>query len=104
MDFAETVDVEHRAGIEAALIASGILTATVDGTGQLAAGTDDLLVTPRDRTVPTSLTTVLTVDPACPLPTDTVETILNRIGFGATDATTWISADGGWSNGAAPVH
>ena len=100
VDFVETIDAGRRAGIEAALIASGLLTAFVDSTGRLTAGTGHLLVTPRDLRVRTSLATVLTVDPASPLPADTVAGILSRIGFGDTEATTWVSADGSWSNGA----
>jgi uncharacterized protein (TIGR02680 family) len=100
VDFAETVDAGRRAGIEAALTASGLLTASVDITGRLTAATGHLLVTPRDPRVGTSLDTVLAVDPASPLPADAVGNVLGRIGFGDEEATTWVSADGSWSNGA----
>ena len=100
VDFVGAVDDGSRAGIEAALIASGLLTATVDDTGRLASETGHLVVTPKDLQVGTPLTAVLTVDPASPLPAETVESILSRIGFGDMEATTWISADGSWGNGA----
>ncbi|BCY13424.1 TIGR02680 family protein [Actinoplanes sp. L3-i22] len=100
VDFSGAIDDESRAGIEAALIASGLLTATVDGAGRLAAPAGHLLVTPHDPHVRTPLSAVLTVDPASPLPAEAVLSVLNRIGFGDDDATTWIRADGSWANGA----
>ena len=100
VDFVATVEPAQRAGIEAALLASGLLTATIDDAGRLRAETGQLILTPRDRGVRVPLTTVLTVDPASPLPADTVATIVSRISFGDTDATTWIDADGRWGNGA----
>ncbi len=100
VDFAEAVEPGHRAAVEAALIASGLLTATIDDSGRLVAETGHLVVTPRDRDVRTSLVTVLTVDPASPLPADRVTTVLSRIGFGDTEAVTWVGADGSWGNGA----
>ncbi len=100
VDFVETVDVGRRAAVEAALIASGLLTATIDDAGRLRAETGQLLLTPYDGSVRTSLATILTVDPASPLPAETVAGVLSRIGFDDTEATTWVSADGSWGNGA----
>ena len=100
VDFTATADAGLRAAVEAALIASGLLTATVDGTGRLTAATGQLLLAPHDRSVGRSLAAVLTVDPASPLAADVVAGILSRIGFGDREATTWVDADGSWGNGA----
>lgn len=100
VDFRETAGAELRAAVEAALIASGLLTATVDGTGRLTAATGQLLLTPHERTVGMSLATVLTVDPASPVEAGVVTGLLSRIGFGDREATTWVDADGSWGNGA----
>ncbi|MEJ3750581.1 TIGR02680 family protein [Actinomycetes bacterium KLBMP 9797] len=99
LDFVDSVDTRHRAGIEAALLASGLLTATVDRDGQLTAADGQLLVSPFGERVPQALSSVLTVDPASPLPAEVVRSLLDRIGLGDGPATTWIRTDGSWGNG-----
>ena len=98
LDFVELLGPADRAGIEAALLASGLLTATVDRSGQLTAATGQLLVSPAGDRVPAPLTAALTVDPASPLPADAVLAILERIGLDDRSAT-WVGRDGSWGNG-----
>src|SRR5439155_847524 len=83
LDFTEHVSVEHRAGIEAALLASGLLTATVDTDGSLTAADGQLLVSPVGEGAPASLTNVLTVDPASPLPKEPVTAVRQAARSGA---------------------
>ena len=99
LDFTEHVSVEHRAGIEAALLASGLLTATVDTDGSLTAADGQLLVSPVGEGAPASLTNVLTVDPASPLPKEPVTAVLQRIALDDRGAPIWIAHDGSWGNG-----
>ncbi len=99
VNFAEDLSAEHRAGVEAALLASGLLTATVDRDGQLTAATGQLLVSPAGERVPGPLSTVLTLDPASPLPAEPVLAVLDRIGLDENTAATWIGRDGSWGNG-----
>jgi hypothetical protein len=99
LDFAAQLSAEHRAGIEAALLASGLLTATVDQDGQLRTATGQLLISPAGERVRASLSAVLTVDPASPMPADTVLAILERIGLDDRSVITWISRGGDWGNG-----
>ncbi|NJC73016.1 TIGR02680 family protein [Planosporangium thailandense] len=99
LDFADHLGGEHRAGIEAALLASGLLTATVDGGGRLTAANGQLLVSPTGDPVPAPLSAVVTVDPASPVPADAVLAILDRIGLDDRTATTWIARDGSWCSG-----
>ncbi len=99
LDFAEDVSAEHRAGLEAALLASGLLTATVDTHGNLIAANGQLVVSPAGDRVPTPLSTVLTVDPVSPVPAEPVRAVLDRIALDDRTATTWISRDGSWGNG-----
>ncbi|WP_406045816.1 TIGR02680 family protein [Micromonospora sp. NBC_00898] len=100
LDFAEAADADLRAGLEAGLLASGLLTATVDSTGRLVATTGHLLLTPVRERVPVPLSTVLVVDPASPLPAAAVQAVLDRIGLDDPTVTTWIGGDGSWGNGA----
>jgi hypothetical protein len=99
LDFADDLNMEHQAGIEAALLASGLLTAAADSSGQLTAASGQLLVSPAGERVPAPLTTVLTVDPGSPLPADAVRGVLDRIGLDDRTVTTWVSRDGSWGNG-----
>ncbi len=99
LDFAEPVNAEHRAGIEAALLASGLLTAAVDRDGRLAAAGGQLLVSPVGERVPAPLSAVVMADPAGPLPAEAVLAVLERIGLDDRAVTTWVGRDGSWGNG-----
>jgi uncharacterized protein (TIGR02680 family) len=102
-DFAPDVPDEHRAGLEAALEAAGILDAWVTPDGNLVDG--DVTVVSGLSPVPgpscaSVLIPAIDADDARArvLTPDTVRAVLSAIGLGGTDGT-WVSADGRWANG-----
>ena len=102
-DFAPDVPEEHRAGLEAALEAAGILDAWVTPDGNLVDG--DVTVMSGLAPVPgPSCASVLVpaIDSDDPraglLPAETVRAVLSAIGLGGTEGTR-ISTDGRWANG-----
>ncbi|MEV3923148.1 TIGR02680 family protein [Actinomadura coerulea] len=103
VDFAETVPADHRAGLEAALEASGILDAWVTPDGALL-GTDDTFVLTGEAVQGPSCTLVLrpAIDRADPraaaLTADAVHAVLAGLGLGP-GARTWVAVDGRWANG-----
>ena len=103
-DFAPGVPEGHRAGLEAALEAAGILDAWLTGDGDLIAG-DVVLVSGSDPVTGPSCGTVLvpavnTSDPqAAALPEAAVRAALSAIGLGESTGTTWVATDGRWANG-----
>jgi uncharacterized protein (TIGR02680 family) len=99
VDFADHVSTGDRAGIEAALLASGLLTAVVDGQGQVTAADGQLLVSPLGPPVRAPLTGVLVPEPEAPIPAETITTVLARVAVDDRAAATWIGRDGGWGNG-----
>ncbi|WP_300010823.1 TIGR02680 family protein [Pseudonocardia sp.] len=106
VDFAEEVDDvtsggTARAGLEAALEASGVLDAWLTPDGALTAPGGDVLIAPESGSVPgTAVATVLrpAIDPADPraaaVPEEAVESVLAAIGLGAGPASTWVGTDG----------
>jgi len=103
-DFAAGVPEEHRAGLEAALEAAGILDAWLTPGGDLIAG-DVVLVSGRHPVIGPSCGTVLvpavnTGDPqAAALPEAAVRAALSAIGLGEGTGITWVTTDGRWANG-----
>ena len=102
-DFAPELPEEHRAGLEAALEAAGILDAWVTPDGNLVDG--DVTVVSGLASVPgPSCASVLVpaIDSGDPqagvLSAETVRAVLSAIGLGGTQGT-WVSADGRWANG-----
>jgi uncharacterized protein (TIGR02680 family) len=102
-DFAPGVPDEHRAGLEAALEAAGILDAWVTPDGNLVDG--DVTVVSGLAPVPgPSCASVLVpaVDSgdrwAGTLSDETVRAVLSAIGLGGTGVT-WVATDGRWANG-----
>ena len=102
-DFAPSLPAGHRAGIEAALEAAGILDAWVTPDGNLVDG--DVTIVSGQAPVPgQSLASVLVpaVDPgdqrAAAVPDESVRAVLSAIGLGGTDGT-WVTRDGRWANG-----
>jgi uncharacterized protein (TIGR02680 family) len=100
VDFAAGVTDEHRAGIEAALEAAGILDAWVTPDGELRSTvTGDVIVVPGDAAPGGGLTAVLTpaVDRADPLAAaltdDAVTSVLRAVGLGP-GGSTWVAVDG----------
>jgi uncharacterized protein (TIGR02680 family) len=115
VDFSSSFPTEHRAGLEAALEAAGILDAWVTPEGTLLAE-DDTFVLTGDPVPGPSCATVLhpAVDRADPraaaLGDDAVRTVLARIGLGPStpagpgqptpaDLPAWVAVDGRWANG-----
>jgi uncharacterized protein (TIGR02680 family) len=99
LDFREGVTAGDRAGIEAALLAAGMLTATVGADGGLAAADGQLKLSASTAPVEHAVTAVLVPDPAGDVPAAAVTAILERIGYRDRSALTWIDADGSWRNG-----
>ena len=103
-DFAPGVPEEHRACLEAALEAAGILDAWLTPDGDLIAG-DVVLVSGRDPVTGPSCGTVLvpavnTGDPqAAALSETAVRAALCAIGLGEGTGTTWVTTEGRWANG-----
>ncbi len=105
-DFAPDVPADHRAGLEAALEAAGILDAWVTPDGNLVDG--DVVagpgLAPVARPVLRTPCLVPAIDPGDPqaraLSGDAVRAVLAAIGLGPSGAgTTWVSPDGRWANG-----
>ncbi|MGI5243266.1 TIGR02680 family protein [Dactylosporangium sp. CA-139066] len=99
LDFADGVDEQHRAGIEAALLASGLLVAEVDDGGRLTAVDGQLLVSPSGAPAARPLSTVLTAEQSSPVAAAAVSALLERIAFNDPSAAIWVSDDGRWGNG-----
>lgn len=103
IDFADGVPADHRAGIEAALEAAGILDAWASPDGTLRA-IDDSVILHADAVDGTACTSVLSpaIDPedvrASALTAETVRDVLASIGLGP-GARTWVAVDGRWANG-----
>ncbi|MEU9890147.1 TIGR02680 family protein [Sphaerisporangium sp. NPDC051011] len=103
VDFAAAVPPDHRAGLEAALEAAGILDAWITPAGTLLAEDDTAIVAGEPLPGP-SCATVLrpAVDRADPqaaaLSDAAVQAVLAGIGLGSGGAT-WVAVDGRWANG-----
>ncbi|WP_066936484.1 TIGR02680 family protein [Microtetraspora fusca] len=104
VDFADAVPAEHRAGLEAALEAAGVLDAWVTPGGTLVAE-DDTVIVAGEPLPGASCAVVLrpAVDRADPragmLADSAVEAVLRGIGLGPGDGGTWVAVDGRWANG-----
>ncbi|HEX6360296.1 TIGR02680 family protein [Actinophytocola sp.] len=104
VDFSAGVPDDHRAGIEAALEAAGILDAWVTPDGELREVHDDVIARPGTPVPGGGLTAVLVPaidrdDPlAAALTDDVVTSVLASIGLGPV-AQTWVGVDGRFVNG-----
>jgi uncharacterized protein (TIGR02680 family) len=103
-DFAPSVPGEHRAGLEAALEAAGILDAWLTPGGDLIEGDVVLVSGSRPVTGPSCDTVLVpavnTGDPrAAALPEAAVRAALSAIGLGEGGGATWVTTDGRWANG-----
>ncbi|MFI6400411.1 TIGR02680 family protein [Rhodococcus coprophilus] len=99
VEFADTLGDDDRIGIEAALLAAGFLTATVDGEGRLRAHTGQVLVSPRGELPRQPLSTVLVPSPDTEVPLTAITAVLSAIGFEDAAAVASVSRDGRWHNG-----
>jgi uncharacterized protein (TIGR02680 family) len=101
VDFVPTLDERERAGLEAALQASGLLSAWVRSVGALDPGVADLFaVGGADRSPSLAAVLVPSVEPGCPVPVDVVTRILAAVGLGedTTDGLA-VAVTGRWRAG-----
>ncbi|KPM54301.1 hypothetical protein ACG83_20250 [Frankia sp. R43] len=99
VDFAPGQSADEQAGIEAAMLASGLLTATIDARGQLTATSGQLLVSPIGPRAAVSVAAKLVPDPAGPIDPGVISALLGRIGLADPSAAMWVAPDGSWANG-----
>ncbi|GAA1270968.1 TIGR02680 family protein [Sphaerisporangium rubeum] len=99
VDFASHLDAPQRAGLEAALLASGLLTATITTDGALIASDGQLLLRPTGPMATCSLNEALTPDPTSRLSAEQVRGVLSRIALNDRSHPTWVDTDGAWGNG-----
>lgn len=110
-DFAPELDEESRAGVEGAMAASGLLTASISPDGQVRATDGQVLATTQASVVASrSAVELLQPDTTSGLPAHLVRAILERIevrepgtesraGTAPGGAALWIAADGSWGSG-----
>jgi uncharacterized protein (TIGR02680 family) len=100
VDFEESVSPERRAGLEAALEASGLLDAWVTPTGRLAdPALADVVLTSGSRAAGGSLLDVLSPVPAQPVAEAVIATLLGSIGLGERATAAWVDLDGRFALG-----
>ncbi|WP_226899685.1 TIGR02680 family protein [Nonomuraea phyllanthi] len=105
VDFAGALPADHRAGLEAALEAAGILDAWVTPDGTLLAEDDAVVVAGEPLTGPSCVAVLRpAVDRADPqaaaLADGAVEAVLSGIGLGSGHGhRAWVAVDGRWANG-----
>ena len=99
VDFADHLTEQDQAGLEAALLASGLLSAVIQSDGSVIAADGELLLSPSVTRPGRPLSAALHPDPVAELPMETIATVLASVGFDDPAAATTVSADGGWRNG-----
>ncbi|WP_280265615.1 TIGR02680 family protein [Nocardia wallacei] len=99
VDFQPELAESERAGVEAALLASGLLTAAVRPDGSLHAAEGEILVHPAGDPARSALSAALRPDPASGVPSDFIDTLLSRIGWNDPESVTSFDSEGGWRNG-----
>jgi uncharacterized protein (TIGR02680 family) len=97
LDFDDNVSDADRAGLEAALEASGLLTASVTSDAAIRAGTGQLLLAPTDAPAQRPATAALTAAPGAD--PDLVQDVLTRIGLDDPTVGARIAVDGSWTLG-----
>jgi uncharacterized protein (TIGR02680 family) len=100
IDFNDDVPPADRSGLEAALLASGLLTATVDPDGSLRADDGEVVLSVARSSARLPLARAIQPDPSSEISTNVIGRILESIGLDDPDATTSIDSGGGWRNGA----
>ena len=97
VDFTDELAGDGRAGLEGALMASGLLGAVIQPDGTLRAADGELLLSPASVASPRpgrALSVALRPDAAARLPAETIAAVLDSIGFGDRTFGTTVSADG----------
>jgi uncharacterized protein (TIGR02680 family) len=99
IDFADHLDQASRAGLEAALEASGLIDGVFAGDGTvLDPASGEIVLRPEPPVPGASLRDALVVVPGA----EVVATLLAGVGWGAgSEASSWIAADGRWRLGVA---
>ena len=98
LDFAATTTPDERRGLEAALLAAGLLTAVITPGGAAVAHTGQVLLTPDAPEAPQPLTAHVIADPTSGLDAGLITALLARINVGAGHPT-WVGTDGAWGHG-----
>ncbi|TCO53138.1 TIGR02680 family protein [Actinocrispum wychmicini] len=98
VEFGADLNEVDRAGLEAALLSAGLLSAALSTDGTVRAEDGQVLLTLDAPEAVCSLTTVLQWDPASGLPRELVTAVLSRVGSGPGHGT-WVDVDGRWGSG-----
>lgn len=99
IDFGPDVPAAAQAGLEGALLASGLLTAVIMTDGAVRAADGELLVSVGSARAARPLSTALRPDSAATLPAAMISAVLSSIGVDDPAASTSVSPDGSWRNG-----
>ncbi|MBF6077447.1 TIGR02680 family protein [Nocardia beijingensis] len=99
IEFRDEVAADDRAGIEGALLAGGLLNATLTDDGALRAANGETYLRPGHARPASPLSQVLRPDPALPQLADLVSDVLAAIGWRDPDATISVAEDGSWRTG-----
>ncbi|MFJ2651885.1 TIGR02680 family protein [Streptomyces sp. NPDC087420] len=100
VDFQPDVSQADQAGLEAALLASGLLTAYITPTGKVVTGTGQLLLAADGPATVRSVRSVLTAVPDSGVPVGRVQAALDRIALDTPGCPTWVHRDGSFGLGA----
>ncbi|AYN37669.1 hypothetical protein D9753_00050 (plasmid) [Streptomyces dangxiongensis] len=98
LDFKPGVDEEVQAGVEGALLASGLLYGEVTTGGEIRARNGQLLLTAQGPQALRSVRTLLTPAENAAVDATVVNAVLDRIAL-EPGHPTWLSPDGSWGNG-----
>ncbi len=99
LDFSDGLAGAERAGLEAALLAAGLLGAQVQADGSVRAASGQVLICADAPTAPSPLSAALVPDPDAAVPAGVIASLLARVGLGAGSHSTWVDVDGSWGNG-----
>lgn len=99
VDFTADTDEQARAGLEAALHAAGLLTASLHPDGNLVAAAGQVLVRADGPIAACPLTAALHPDDTCTLEEELTGAVLARIGLDDAAHLVSVGSDGTWRNG-----
>ncbi|MFI1415646.1 TIGR02680 family protein [Streptomyces sp. NPDC020707] len=100
LDFKDGLSVQEQAGLEAALLASGLLTAYVTADGVVTAAGQLVLSGEAPAVVPSLRSVLTTVQGSHPVPDVRVLAVLDRIALDVPGHATWVGRDGSFGTGA----
>lgn len=99
VDFVDDVSEQVRAGIEGALLAAGLLSASITADGSVRAESGEILLSVDGSTAASPLSLALRPDAAAGIPRELITAVLTTIGLDDGTAVTSVSIDGSWRNG-----